>query len=151
MTTANDLARPSALWDDCLTNISIGGLLSEASLQGKFNSNGKQPTLLISDSFDAFIAGQMQLPPGPRLSSHDVHSSILDAEETCHAFPCQKSSSSGKSLMVLGDANSGTCSQDAGSKSFKISKFAEVCYIFHLAVFFSMLTLGEFLITVIKF
>lgn len=131
----NGLSRPSALWDDCLTNISIGGLLSEASLQGKFNNcspktnksnSGLQPSLLISDSFDAFIAGQMQLPQGPRLPSHEVHSSILDAEETCHAFPCQKFSSSGKDFLVLGGANSGACSQDAGSKSFKLPKFAEV-------------------------
>ncbi|KAJ9670917.1 hypothetical protein PVL29_027081 [Vitis rotundifolia] len=131
----NGLARPSALWDDCLTNISIGGLLSEVSLQGKFNNcspktnksnSGLQPSLLISDSFDAFIAGQMQLPQGPRLPSHEVHSSILDAEETCHAFPCQKFSSSGKDFLVLGGANSGACSQDAGSKSFKLPKFAEV-------------------------
>lgn len=132
----NGVTRPSALWDDCLTNISIGGLLCEASLQEKINncspktnksSSSLQPTLLISDSFEAFIDGRMHLPQGPGLPLNNVHSSILDAEETCHAFPCQKLSSSVKESLVLGDANSGAYSQDPGSKSLKLPKFSEVC------------------------
>ncbi|KAM7262046.1 hypothetical protein ACFE04_021123 [Oxalis oulophora] len=59
-------------WADCFANISIGGLLSEASLQGKFNqcgpkSNVSQPVGLISDSLDAFLAGQMNQSQGPMM------------------------------------------------------------------------------------
>lgn len=164
----------SVLWADSLTNISIGGLLSEASIQGKFknsdpvtdglinisiggllsvaslqgksnncdpksvgSTSGLQPAQLISDSFDAYIAAQTNCPQGPRLSTQDSHSSILDAEETCQAFPFQKFSSSGKDVLPWdASAFSGSCSQDAGSKSFKFSNAAEVCSIFFLSVLF---------------
>lgn len=154
----------SVLWADSLTNISIGGLLSEASIQGKFknsdpvtdglinisiggllsvaslqgksnncdpksvgSTSGLQPAQLISDSFDAYIAAQTNCPQGPRLSTQDSHSSILDAEETCQAFPFQKFSSSGKDVLPWdASAFSGSCSQDAGSKSFKFSNAAEI-------------------------
>ncbi|XP_030973600.1 TSL-kinase interacting protein 1 [Quercus lobata] len=117
---------------DCLPNISIGGLLSEASLQGKsdncdpnsLGSNaGLQQTQPICDSFDAYIAAQINCPQGPRLSTQDSHSSILDAEETCHAFPCKKFSSSGKDVLPLsGSVFTADCSQDASSNSSKFPK-----------------------------
>ncbi|KAJ6907973.1 TSL-kinase interacting protein 1 isoform X2 [Populus alba x Populus x berolinensis] len=120
--------QPSTLWDDSLTNISIGGLLSEASLQGVLNtfdpkSNGNNPGLkpsqLISDSLDAFIAAQVNHSQGPRLSQCSS-SSILDAEDTCHEFAIKKFSASGKDCQALsGSAYSQTCSQDAASKSSK--------------------------------
>ena len=122
-------------WDDSLTNISIGGLLSEVSLQGKFNNgnNGKsisgnadlQSTQIISESLDAFIFAQTSCPQGLRPPAHDSHTSILDSEETCHAFSVQKFSSSRKRVSALG-GSSGGCSQDAGSKSLKFPKL-EVC------------------------
>lgn len=122
--------------DDSLTNISIGGLLSEVSLQGKINNggNGKsisgsadlQLTQIISDSLDAFISAQTRCPQGLRPpGAHDSHTSILDSEETCHAFSVQKYSSSRKRVLALSES-SGGCSQDAGSKSFKFPKL-EVC------------------------
>ncbi|KAA8546928.1 hypothetical protein F0562_003357 [Nyssa sinensis] len=124
-------------WDDNLTNLSIGGLLSEASLQGKINncdrkSNGSktglQPTLLISDSFDAFISGQINSHPQvSKPSSHESHSSILDAEETCHAFPFRKFSSAGKDVVTLsGSAHSRGYSHDGSSRPFKFPNFAEL-------------------------
>ncbi|KAJ9170277.1 hypothetical protein P3X46_018397 [Hevea brasiliensis] len=125
------MGQSSCLWDDSLTNISIGGLLSEASLQGKFSncdpksdgSNaGLQPSQLISDSFDAFIMAQVNHSQAPKPPSHGSSSSILDAEDTCHAFPFQKFSSSGKD----GSAYARTCSQDAVSKSFKQPITSEV-------------------------
>jgi hypothetical protein len=163
----------SVLWADGLTNTSIGGLLSEASIQGKFknsvpitngltdisvggllsvaslpgkpnncdpksvgSTSGLHPTQLISDSFDAYIAAQTNCPQVPRLSTQDSCSSILDAEETCQAFPFQKFSSSGKDVLPWNaSACSGGCSQDAGSNSFKFFKAAEVCstlfYVFY--------------------
>ncbi|KDP35287.1 hypothetical protein JCGZ_09446 [Jatropha curcas] len=123
-------------WDDSLTNISIGGLLSEASLQGKFNncdpksagiSAALQPSQLISDSLDAFIMSQVNHSQATRLPSHVSSSSILDAEDTCHAFPFQKVSSLCKdALAVGGSAYSRTCSQDTVSKSTKYPDTSEV-------------------------
>ncbi|PNT27679.2 hypothetical protein POPTR_007G077700v4 [Populus trichocarpa] len=122
------IGQPSTLWDDGQTNISIGGLLSEASLQGVLNtfdpkSNGSNPGLkpsqLISDSLDAFIAAQVNHSQGPRLPQCSS-SSILDAEDTCHEFAIKKFSAAGKDCQALsGSAYSQTCSQDAGSKSSK--------------------------------
>ncbi|CAK7337817.1 unnamed protein product [Dovyalis caffra] len=127
--------QPSTLWDDGLTNISIGSLLSEASLQGMLNtcdpkSNGSnpglQPTQLISDSLDAFIAAQVNPCQGPGLPQCSS-SSILDAEDTCHAFAIKKLSALGKDCGALsGSAYSQTCSQDAGSKSSKHPTMTEV-------------------------
>ncbi|KAJ6413494.1 hypothetical protein OIU84_006319 [Salix udensis] len=121
------IGQPSTLWDDGLTNISIGGLLSEASLQGLLNScdprsngsnPGTQPSQLISDSFDAFITAEVNCFQGPRLSPHSSSSSILDAEDTCHAFSVKKLSASGKDCRTLsGNAYSQTCSRDTDSKS----------------------------------
>ncbi|XP_048593822.1 TSL-kinase interacting protein 1 [Brassica napus] len=129
----NSNANPT-LWDENLTNISIGGLFSEASLQGRRskeasthnNSGNQQPSVsigaflseassrgewsnktwetrgatsqqplpLISDSLDAFLVNQTtDQPRGPchaRPPPELSHSSILDAEDTCHAFSFRK-------------------------------------------------------------
>ncbi|KAK1586664.1 hypothetical protein Q3G72_004787 [Acer saccharum] len=114
----SSIGQSSSLWADSLTNISIGGLLSEASLQGK--NYDVQPSQLMSDSFDAFLADQMNHSQGARPTIHDSHSSILDAEDTCHAFTFPKYSSLNKDSQVLGgSAVSKPCSQDNSAKSFK--------------------------------
>lgn len=115
---------------DSLTNISIGGLLSEASLQGRFStpdpkpfgSNvAMQPSQIVSDSLDAFIATQISHPPVPRLSAEDLRTSILDAEETCHAFPLEKISSPAAHVQTVSRNNySMACSQDVSSNSLKL-------------------------------
>lgn len=125
----------SGLWDDSFTNISIGGLLSEVSLQGKFdscdkkngNNKASRPTLLISDSFDAFLAGRINQSQSPRASLLDTRSSIFDAEETCHGFPSQKFSSSGKEPISSGGSVGSTTSRtkDVDYKSFKFPKLTE--------------------------
>lgn len=137
------MGQSSYPWDDGLTNISIGGLLSEASLQGRFNncdpksdvSNaGLPPSQLTSDSFDAFIMAHVNHSQAPKLPSHGASSSILDAEDTCHAFPFQKFSPSGKDALNLGgSASARTCSQDAVSKSFKHPMTSEVSPILFIA------------------
>lgn len=118
------LGQSSVLWADSLTNMSIGGLLSEASLLGKSDTNaGLQPTQPISDLFDAYYTTHTNCPQGPWLSTQDSHSSILDAEETCHAFPSKKFTSSGKDVLPLsGSAFTGDCSQAVRSKSSKFPK-----------------------------
>ncbi|KAE8701107.1 Serine/threonine-protein kinase [Hibiscus syriacus] len=89
VTMDSSIGQSLAMWEDSLNNISIGGLLSEASLQG-------------------------------RLPVQDSHSSILDADDTCHAFPFQKFSSMGENAIASGgSAYSHACSQDTSSKSFK--------------------------------
>ena len=107
--------------------------MSEASLQGKlstldpksFDSNaGKQPSgpsQIISDSLDAFIAAQFSHPPVSRLSVDDLRTSILDAEETCHAFPLQKLSSPSVDMQTVGGKEYSVASiQDVSSNSLKL-------------------------------
>ncbi|KAI3981832.1 hypothetical protein MKX01_017249 [Papaver californicum] len=112
------LSLSSSLWTDSLTNISIGGLLSEASLQPVTSSCNAKPTGTDSyvqqvpfscDSFDAAIAAHIFSQSQSRQKRTPMQSSILDAEETCHAFPSQK-------LSSILDAEE-TC--HANSNSFK--------------------------------
>ncbi|KAK7318508.1 hypothetical protein RJT34_03210 [Clitoria ternatea] len=116
----------SSQWDDSLLNISIGGLLSEASLLGGLDSKlfgssaTMQPSQLISDSFDAFIADKISHPPVSRLPAEDFRTSILDAEETCHAFPLQKLSSATDMQAACGTDYSVACCQIASSNSLKL-------------------------------
>ncbi|XP_028765983.1 TSL-kinase interacting protein 1 [Neltuma alba] len=124
--------QPSLLWVDGLSNISIGGLLSEASLQGNLSaldskqngSNaGMQPGQIISDSLDAFIISQNS---HPKASSEDFRPSILDAEETCHAFSLRKFSSPGTHVQSsTGKTCSGPSSLDI-SNSFKLPEAEKV-------------------------
>ncbi|XP_010261015.1 PREDICTED: TSL-kinase interacting protein 1-like [Nelumbo nucifera] len=130
---ASNTATPSSLgWADSLTNISMGGLLSEASLQGNVNrcdpmpigGSSLQQLPFSSDSFDAAIAAHIYgRSQGSIPSSHVSHSSIFDAEETCHAFPFQKFCSSGKEFVAA--SRSGACSQDASLKPFKFPTLVE--------------------------
>ncbi|KAL9229684.1 hypothetical protein vseg_005124 [Gypsophila vaccaria] len=85
---SRELSQPSILWSD-LSNISIGGLLSEASLQGRFDVSGSNRfnTAAPADSMDAFIN---QLNSSHASTAIDMPSSILDAEDTCHSFGFSK-------------------------------------------------------------
>lgn len=127
-------------WDFNLTNLSIGGLLSEVSLlekvkkhdQGTEGKPSSQPTSSFPDSLDAFIAARLNSHPEiSKLSSHELHSSILDAEETCHAFPVRKISPGNENATTsCGTAGPGNCHEYTSSKSFRIpssSSAPEVC------------------------
>lgn len=120
------LQQPSLPWVDSPVNISVGGLLSEASLLGRLDSKSfgsntaMQPSQIISDSLDAFIASQINNPPVLKLSAEGLRTSILDAEETCHAFPLQKLSSPADVQTASGKGYSVACSQDVSSNSFKL-------------------------------
>ncbi|KAH7859854.1 hypothetical protein Vadar_006268 [Vaccinium darrowii] len=129
-----DLVQSAVPWDDGLTNLSIGGLLSEASLLEKIGtcdpkSNGSklgcQPTQLMHDSLDAFIAGELNSQPQEsKPPSYVSCSSILDAEETCHAFSFRKLSSSGNNAVrVIGNAIPREHNHDGSSKLFEFSNF----------------------------
>ncbi|KAL1567962.1 TSL-kinase interacting protein 1 [Salvia divinorum] len=77
------LAPLQSPWDDNFTTLSIGGLLSEASLEA--NAGCMVESKEIKSSFEPLAPSQK-----PKLSMHEANLSILDAEETCHAFPIQK-------------------------------------------------------------
>ncbi|KAL2905814.1 TSL-kinase interacting protein 1 [Bienertia sinuspersici] len=120
----------SLLWSD-LSNISIGGLLSEASMQGQFNREDSKlggsrlaSHSIASDSLDAFIE-QFKHPQASTTLSPDtdVPSSILDAESTCHSFAFSKPSATSIDLPSFQQsAFSGLSEQKAASESFKCPK-----------------------------
>ncbi|XP_057417311.1 TSL-kinase interacting protein 1 [Lotus japonicus] len=118
--------QPLPPWMDSLTNISIGGLLSEASLMSgfdpkSFGSNAAtQPSQIVSDSLDAFIFARSSRPPVSRPPAEVLRTSILDAEETCHAFPLRKLSSSADVQTASGKGFSVGCSQDVPSNLLKL-------------------------------
>ncbi|KAJ8544094.1 hypothetical protein K7X08_028605 [Anisodus acutangulus] len=111
-------------WDFNLINLSIGGLLSEASLLEKVKNHDQRSEGKPSsqpDSLDAFVAAPMNSHPEiSKPSSHELHSSILDAEETCHAFPVRKKSGNENATTSSGTAGLGNCHKDTSSKSFRI-------------------------------
>ncbi|CAO2827923.1 unnamed protein product [Amaranthus hypochondriacus] len=119
----------SLLWSD-LSNISFGGLLSEASLQAMFKteeqiSGGNR---LIShpnmtDSIDAMIE-KLKQPQSLTTISPEMPPSILDAESTCHSFAFSKLSTSKDSLTPGKGAFSGLSDsfQSAVPESFKCPK-----------------------------
>ncbi|XP_021728150.1 TSL-kinase interacting protein 1-like isoform X2 [Chenopodium quinoa] len=124
-----NLSMTSPLWSD-LSNISIGGLLSEISMQGRFSTEDprsggsrlvSQPT--VADSLDAFIE-QFKYPQSSTMSNSDMPSSILDAESTCHSFAFSKPSSSSKDLPPTPGrrAFSGLSGHNSASESFKCLK-----------------------------
>ncbi|PKI62042.1 hypothetical protein CRG98_017415 [Punica granatum] len=118
----------AAFWADSLTNISIGGLLSEASLLGKIdnfelktNGRSRQPSALISDSLDAFIAANTNYSQSPMLPPSEPRSSILDAEDTCHAFSFKRPSSSSSSRdFQTSSGYIGVCHQESVPKASKL-------------------------------
>ncbi|KAG5029760.1 hypothetical protein JHK87_013274 [Glycine soja] len=127
---SSSLQQSSSPWVDSLSNISIGGLLSEASLFGGLDPKsfaGIQPCDITSDSLDAFIAAaQINNCPVPRLPADDLHTSILDAEETCHAFPLQKLSSPTDVQAACRKDYSAVCSQGVFSNLLKLSNIDKV-------------------------
>ncbi|XP_020215754.1 TSL-kinase interacting protein 1 [Cajanus cajan] len=126
---SNGLQQSSSLWVDSFLNISIGGLLSEASLLGGLDSkifSGIQPCEITSDSLDAYIAAHINNRSVPRIPGEDLRTSILDAEETCHAFPLRKLSFPTDVQTACGKNNSEICRQDVSSNSLKLSNMDKV-------------------------
>ncbi|XP_050380975.1 TSL-kinase interacting protein 1 [Argentina anserina] len=103
------------LWTDC-PSTSIGGILSEVSLQGKINRFGAQSTV----SNPSLQPGHSvtDISHGVKPPTHDSCLSILDSEETCHAFPSQKVSQ-GKDVLGFG----GSCEGSNHNSGFKLFKF----------------------------
>ncbi|KAH6796712.1 hypothetical protein C2S52_021266 [Perilla frutescens var. hirtella] len=120
-------------WDDNFTTLSIGGLLSEASLQAKIDDKVevKESKSILepfapSQSLDFFISAQLYAPfQKPKPSLHEPNLSILDAEETCHAFPIQKLQSRKDVTTSNARASSGGCSNDTSSKQYQFSRAAK--------------------------
>ncbi|CAH9139435.1 unnamed protein product [Cuscuta epithymum] len=130
----NDNSQSQFLWGDVTTSLSIGGLLSEASMQGKmYNfasgvSENNKSSLPISssttaDSFDAFVAAKLNShPPVSKLTSNESRSSIFDAEDTCHAFPARK-----VSPFVSEMSNSRECHEGLNSKTEATAEDVQKC------------------------
>ncbi|WVZ23762.1 hypothetical protein V8G54_002306 [Vigna mungo] len=126
---SSGLQQSSSPWLDSLSNISIGAFLSETSLFGGLDPKSFaaiQPCDVTSDSLDAFIAAKINSRPVSRLSAEDLRPSILDAEETCHAFPLQKLSSPTDVLTSRRKDYSVACSPDVSSNLLKLSNTEKV-------------------------
>lgn len=131
---SSSFQQPSDSWVDAVLNISIGGLLSEASLLGRLDSKSfgnnaaTQTSHLISDSLDAFITSKIGHPPVSKLPAEDLRTSILDAEETCHAFALPKVSYRAGMQTASGKDYSVAHSQDVSSNSLKLPHTDKVSY-----------------------
>lgn len=123
-------------WIDCLSNISFGALLSEASPTPDASRGGhplpvQNNTSLQQipnfDSFDAALAAYVAHHQASNTSTQVPHSSIWDAEETCHAFTFQKIISSGKEVPASSnDAPFTSCSQNTSSNFMRLHNTAEL-------------------------
>ncbi|CAN0824341.1 TSL-kinase interacting protein 1 [Linum grandiflorum] len=111
----------SVPWDDGMTNISIGGLLSEASLQGKLNRSDPQTngnnSMFFSDSIDAFLASKTSSSSRPGLFAPSLNFSILNADDTCQPFSFQPFASSSKKSPSFGTSAFQNGSNEAFPKS----------------------------------
>ncbi|KAL0395560.1 UNVERIFIED_CONTAM: TSL-kinase interacting protein 1 [Sesamum calycinum] len=126
-------------WDDNLTTLSIGGLLSEASFQAKAGCNRElnesksslQLNAHLLDSYDSLISAQLNANSQiPKPSCNESNLSILDAEETCHAFPIQKLQPNRVVTSSNGIASSTGCRNGTSSKQVQFPKVAKVCAAF---------------------
>ncbi|EYU24059.1 hypothetical protein MIMGU_mgv1a026856mg, partial [Erythranthe guttata] len=120
-TTGASHAQFQSPWDDNFTTLSIGGLLSEVSLQAKA---GGKPELeesksKLCNSFDTQLNAHPQVP---KQSCHEPNVSILDAEETCHGFPIRKLQLSRDVTTSNAGASSSGFSNVTSSKLFQFSK-----------------------------
>ncbi|KAG1330077.1 TSL-kinase interacting protein 1 [Cocos nucifera] len=105
-------------WADSLSNISIGALLSETSPTSDANfchplpsqkNSSLQQIPITCDSFDVAIASLVAHHETTNQSTQMPHSSIWDAEETCHAFPFHKIGSNNNDPASSKDALMATC------------------------------------------
>lgn len=120
-------------WDDSFTTLSIGSLFAEASLQAKIGGKVavKESKSILepfapSQSLDFLISAQLHAPfQKPKPSLHEPNLSILDAEETCHAFPIQKLQSRRDVTTSSARVGSGGCSNDSNSKQYQFPMAAK--------------------------
>ncbi|CAN0878631.1 hypothetical protein LINGRAHAP2_LOCUS12576 [Linum grandiflorum] len=115
----------SVPWDDGMTNISIGGLLSEASLQGKLNRSDPQTngnnSMFFSDSIDAFLVSKTSSSSRPGLFAPSLNFSILNADDTCQPFSFQPFASSRKKSPSFGTSAFQNGSNEAFPKSLQVN------------------------------
>eukprot|EP00268_Persea_americana_P006411 TRINITY_DN12318_c0_g1_i6.p1 TRINITY_DN12318_c0_g1~~TRINITY_DN12318_c0_g1_i6.p1 ORF type:complete len:494 (-),score=96.94 TRINITY_DN12318_c0_g1_i6:415-1896(-) len=126
-----------ALWADTATNISMGDLLKETSRKTEANHSDPLPVNkgsclsqipFNSDSFDAAIAAHISRHQGTGLSTPAFHTSIWDAEETCHAFPFQKiENSRNEVVMPSQNTASGPSSQITDLNSMRSPDSDHAC------------------------
>lgn len=127
-------AQTQSPWDDNFTTLSIGGLLSEVSLQAKTcgtivkESKSSLEPFASSQSLDSLTTAQLYAPSQkPKPLMHEPNLSILDAEETCHAFPIQRLQSSRDITTSNARVGSSGNSNDTSLKQSQFPKAAKVC------------------------
>ncbi|KAK9163933.1 hypothetical protein Syun_004835 [Stephania yunnanensis] len=122
----DSLTLSSSLWTDSLTNLSIGGLLSEASMNALADSSNPMPTgnkssfqqiPFSSDSFDAAIAAHIYSRQDFQQPAQTSNRSFFDAEETCNEFPFQKFAFSRKDVSSSSKTSLSASSQDANDQA----------------------------------
>lgn len=91
----NVLTQSFGAWADCLTNVSMGQLIGDTVDANNCNletlKGGLCPQqMLTCDSFDAAIAAHISRYWNAGATNYVSQMSVLDAEDTCHAFPVKK-------------------------------------------------------------
>ncbi|XP_058111200.1 TSL-kinase interacting protein 1-like isoform X2 [Magnolia sinica] len=138
--TDNSTALLSGSWTDNLTNASFRDLFMQASITEDANrcdpisverDSLPQQIPFSCDSFDAAIAAVISSRQGSGPSMMTAsHTSIWDAEETCHAFPIQNitpsSMKEGPSSSKDAAASFRACSQNLVLDSMRSPDLVEV-------------------------
>ncbi|XP_039123414.1 TSL-kinase interacting protein 1-like [Dioscorea cayenensis subsp. rotundata] len=127
MTTSRTVDNALLLWAECLSNISVGALLSEAvanpdanrSRSMLQNNSTLQHALVNFDSFDAAIAAHIARYQVADMPAKPASQPILEAEDTCHAFPFQKITPVQATADSCNVAHFTSCAQNISSNSVR--------------------------------
>ncbi|KAH7681843.1 hypothetical protein IHE45_05G083200 [Dioscorea alata] len=127
MTTSRTVDNALLLWAECLSNISIGALLSEAvanpdanrSRSLLQNNSTLQHALVNFDSFDAAIAAHIARYQVADMPAKPASQPIWEAEDTCHAFPFQKTTPVQATADSCNVAHFTSCAQNISSNSIR--------------------------------
>ncbi|KAL9264969.1 TSL-kinase interacting protein 1-like protein [Drosera capensis] len=124
--TENPLQQISFMWSDCLPNISVGGLFSEASLQelirltdpkSKGGRADSQLNQLIADSLDAFISDLSKNPSDQRNVSRGPSLIFDDPNAACDPFTFKEPASSAYyHPQMEGSSSAAASNHDVGTK-----------------------------------
>ncbi|KAM0944820.1 hypothetical protein DsansV1_C11g0112961 [Dioscorea sansibarensis] len=127
MATSRTVDNALLLWAECLSNISIGALLSEAaanpdanrSRSSLQNNSTLQHALINFDSFDAAIAAHIARYQVADMPAKPASQPIWEAEDTCHAFPFQKGTPGQATADPCNVTRFTSCAQNISSNSVR--------------------------------
>lgn len=138
MTTSRTVDNTLLLWAECLSNISVGALLSESvanpdanrSRSMLQNNSTLQHALVNFDSFDAAIAAHIARYQVADMPAKPASQPILEAEDTCHAFPFQKITPVQATADSCNVAHFTSCAQNISSNSIRPDETVKLCLLF---------------------